>query len=373
MKKQMLMINKVLVVLLIIISIINVGVILGINSASEQQKKIAAEVARPANIEIIKISSSCTDCFNIDAVIEQIKAMNVKVTTEKTVDYTAPEGYSIVNRYGIVKLPSLIITGEINKSSSLTSFWNSNGKIENNTFIFTAVKPPYTDATTNKIAGRVAVTKIYDSSCGNCTDMNRLIADLERLSVKITDKKELDYNSNESKELISKYSIKIIPTIVLSSEIAAYEDILPVILQSSTKETDSSYVMRAIMPPFRNLTSNKLEGFASLIELNDSSCSECYNVKTHESIARGFGVVLANITMYDINSSEGIVLLKKYNITKVPTILISPDADVYATFKLVWKDVGTVEKDGWFVFTHPEVFQGQKYKDLANNTVVSVP
>ncbi|MDO8618388.1 MAG: hypothetical protein Q7R49_00420, partial [Candidatus Daviesbacteria bacterium] len=72
----------------------------------------------------------------------------------------------------------------------------------------------------------------------------------------------------------------------------------------------------------------------------------------------------------DISSVEGKSLLARYGITKVPTILISPEADQYANLKNVWKNVGTVETDGWYVFREMQQLRGAVYKDLTTNQIV---
>ena len=44
----------------------------------------AKELARPAKIEIIKLESSCTDCFDADSIIEILKKSNLEVVNEKS-------------------------------------------------------------------------------------------------------------------------------------------------------------------------------------------------------------------------------------------------------------------------------------------------
>ena len=61
-------------------------------------------------------------------------------------------------------------------------------------------------------------------------------------------------------------------------------------------------------------------------------------------------------------------ILKKYNITKVPVILISPDAGVYSGFVSAWPQVGDVSGDGWYIMRKPEALG--TYKDLLTGQVV---
>lgn len=65
----------------------------------------------------------------------------------------------------------------------------------------------------------------------------------------------------------------------------------------------------------------------------------------------------------------GKTLLKQYNITKVPIMLASPDAKLYASFVQVWPQVGNVAGDGWYVMRNPEVLG--TYKDLTTGQVIT--
>ena len=70
-----------------------------------------------------------------------------------------------------------------------------------------------------------------------------------------------------------------------------------------------------------------------------------------------------------LSGQEGKNLVGKYNIKKVPTVLLSPEASAYEALSQVWERVGTVESDGVFVFREMEAIN-QTYKDLNNNKIV---
>lgn len=68
---------------------------------------------------------------------------------------------------------------------------------------------------------------------------------------------------------------------------------------------------------------------------------------------------------YEANSTEGMALIKKYNITAVPTVLYSPDASYYQDFDKVWLyQNSTIASDGWHVFRSFNVIAG-KYQNLS--------
>jgi hypothetical protein len=88
-----------------------------------------------------------------------------------------------------------------------------------------------------------------------------------------------------------------------------------------------------------------------------------------------FFVKITNITTYDIGSDTGRELVKKYNITKIPTVIISPELKAYMDaspqvaqlFELFLIN----ESDGWYVFRTLEIIaENVTYKDLTKNTTI---
>jgi hypothetical protein len=60
-------------------------------------------------------------------------------------------------------------------------------------------------------------------------------------------------------------------------------------------------------------------------------------------------VAIKEVKKVGITSTEGKALVKKYNISVVPTLIFDSEASLYPTISGVWKNVGTVEKDGSLV------------------------
>ena len=71
---------------------------------------------------------------------------------------------------------------------------------------------------------------------------------------------------------------------------------------------------------------------------------------------------------YDISSKEGKELIARYKITKIPIIILSPDASAYPSFISAWDGVGTKETNGWFIMRNPELLG--TYKDLSTNQIL---
>ena len=58
--------------------------------------------------------------------------------------------------------------------------------------------------------------------------------------------------------------------------------------------------------------------------------------------------------------------MQKYNITKVPLVAFSPEAQEYALLVGAWEQVGSIEPDGWMIMRNPEILG--EVKDLSNST-----
>ncbi len=361
---------SVALIVILALTIINLIFITSRINKIEKAKELLAEKNRPANLEVTKIiPSECSDCYSIDLALEGLRKQNVNITSE--VVMTEEEASSLVSQYGITKLPALIIEGEVNKTEQLNKFFNDNGEmIGSSTAVYTNIKPPFYDVENKKVLGRVSLITIADSSCKNCPTMQSLISLLAQSGVAITSEKTFEYNSVEGKDLIDKYSIKAAPTILVSEDIEIYPEIKKQLDDSEVKKIINYYVVPSTSLPRRDLEQDKIIGLVDLISLKDASCTECYDVNNNKPILTRFGIVINKENDYDIDSTEGKDLINKYNITKIPIILISPEISEYETFEQIWADVGSIEEDGWYVMRNPELLGN--YKDLVTNKVVEV-
>ncbi len=353
------------------ISVMNIFIIQGRAEKVEESREIAKEFLRPANLEVTKILlDSCEECFDIESALENIKKQNVNVTEENTLNFNNKQAKDLIEKYNIQKVPTLILSGEINKTEQLKSFFGNIGDFpdEKNT-IFTALEPPYYDISLGKVIGRVSITNIVDSSCEECLPLSQLADALKQSGVAVTEEKTYEYNSNEGIELINKFDISRIPAILISNEVNYYEDVKGQ-MQQLAEEKNGYYALHATSAPYRDLEQGKIIGLTRIILLDDSSCAECYDVNINSQILPRFGVFVNEESYADISSPEGTELISKYNIEKVPALLLSPEASEYPAFVQVWQDVGTVEEDGWYIMREPGNIG--TYKDLKTNEIVRV-
>ncbi len=364
---------KILLFIALIATII--GALYSTKTLKDVEKKIAnaKEMARPANIKLVKITTpNCAGCFNLENAIFDFKKQNVKIDNERSVSFNSKEGQSLTKNLRIKRLPTYILTGEIEKKS-FEVFVKSNGTIQNNTFVFNQVKPVFIEPANGKEQGKVTVTYLLDSSCTQCLDPKYTVDALKKAGVQVADQKELTWNSREGQNLITQYKITKVPTFILSPEISVYADITASINKLGTFESNRTFIARNVYLPYRDLDKGQILGLVDLIYLTDSSCPDCYkSEEVHKTIlTRGFGMGMQSERTVDRNSAEGQNIIAQYKITQVPTVLLSPEADQYVNLKSQWPSVGTVEADGWYIFRQLNRLGPVVYNDLIKNQIIN--
>lgn len=362
-----------LIIVLLALYALNFYQINGIYSTMTMQEAAAKEASKPAEVTITTIKApDCEGCYDMKAALDQIRTLNIKVVKEGSIAPDSQEAKEIFNKYGIKKLPVFVITGEVDKES-IKSSWSQMGapygELIDGAFVLTKQSLPFYDIEKGSIVGLAKSVLIIDASCPKCFDLSPLRDQLKKLGVGFSEEKNIDYGSQEAKELVSKFGIQRIPALLLSSDVTAYNGIQSGLQQAGANEKDGWYAMHAIQPPYRDVKSGELRGLITIVLLGDKSCAGCYDVNNHKPILPNFGIVVGEEQTIDISSAEGKELLKKYAITKVPTILMSPDVKDYASLNTVWGTVGSVEKDGWYVFRSAEVMG--PYMDLQSGQLVT--
>jgi hypothetical protein len=213
----------------------------------------------------------------------------------------------------------------------------------------------------------VRVTAIIFKKCKICMNMTQVVQELKQTPfVNVKQTSIIIAESAVAKRYITMYDIKKLPALILEGENVSK---LPL---KGFREVEGGAVLEEMPPPYVDLEQKNIAGLVEVTYLTDDSCEECYDVEQHRDIMMmAFGVYINEEEMIDISSAEGKELLEKYDITKVPTILMSEEAGKYQTIQLVWDQLGTIEEDGTYVFRGFEMTQDLMYKDLETNQLVN--
>ncbi|TAL19280.1 hypothetical protein EPN90_03880 [Patescibacteria group bacterium] len=362
-------------VLLIIILVATLGgLAISFSLSRDVAKRLAGakEAAEPVKLNVIKITANCPECLDIAAALNDLKKQPIALSEEKEISFDSPEGRELTSSLGIEKIPAYIVRGDI-KNKKLAAFFEANGKIVGDSFVFEKVQPVFVTPQSGEKHGQLAALVLYSAvQCPACTDPAPLLEQFKAggISASSSTTRTVDPRGAEGQTLVKNYRITSLPTILLQGETKLYEQLVSA--RFGTIEPDGTFVFRAVSPPYFDAEKNRVAGVVELISLVDGSCKECYDVGQHELILKGtFGVKIGSSKIIDASSAAGKRLIKQYSIAAVPTVIISPDLSAYDQLVSIWPQVGTAEKDGWYVFRELKALGGVAYKDLAANIVVN--
>lgn len=217
----------------------------------------------------------------------------------------------------------------------------------------------------------VRVTAIADPSCTRCYDISKTLDGIERSGkAKIFESKTIDSRTDEGKSLIVKYGITRLPAFVLSGETSKLLTMVPPLSSyGSLKEGD--FVGQTIQPPYMELADGKIRGDFTVTYVTEKACQTCYDVTKNRQALAQLGMTPVNETTVDRSDVEGRKLVRQYAITTTPTVILKGDLAAYPGFDRVWKNVGTVESDGAYVFRNGGTSSMGTYYDLTSNQAVT--
>lgn len=349
----------ILSIVIVILFIINLFFVTSLTSSLKQKFIESEELAKPAKLELTVINADCDNCFDINTIVSTIKAENVNITNEQTL--SADNAQELIAQYNIKKLPTVIVKGELNKTNLKSTLTATNDAL-----IFTNQTPPYFDTESNKVKGLVVATIINPENCENCTSVEVIVDSLKQSNIAIT--RVITLNESQAQDLIETYNILKLPSLILSSDALEYNIIKENWPAVGTEESDGNLILRNINPPYKNLATGKIDGLVTLTFVNDSLCTDCYDVTSHKTIINNYGVVIVNERTVDVNTPAGQALVQSYNITLVPTIVLSSDVKLYTGFASVLLQVGEEAENGDLVFTAVQLMG--KHKNLETGEII---
>lgn len=222
----------------------------------------AEEQARPANVSLTVITASdCADCFDAAMIVSGLKSGPFNIEEQAEVSSSSEEGKSLVERYGVARLPTVILEGEVSKDNA-KEFLSGRTAFREGVAVWTLVPPPYLDTSSGTIVGRVKLTLLDDRSCEKCYDpaMHRGILS-GSFGLPVTETLTVDVASTEGRRLRSEYGIEAVPTAILSSDASSYDALVRTWPQLGTIEDDGSFVFRQVQllnVPYKDLKSGKI-------------------------------------------------------------------------------------------------------------------
>jgi len=214
---------------------------------------------------------------------------------------------------------------------------------------------------------------IKPDNCKDCFDIYQVSDFLkDAKGIKYSKVKEYKGSSSNAELLIKTYKIKNLPTFILQGDIKtlALKDVFDE--ASIAFADDKNFVYANSFPPYYSLDEKKVRGEFSITYITDLSCTKCYDVYLHDKAMENLVMKPAASSTVDVALPDGKKLVNDYKIISVPTIVLQGDLDAYQNFKKLWETVGTVEKDGAYVFREGGLKLMGVYKNLKTGALMNV-
>lgn len=217
----------------------------------------------------------------------------------------------------------------------------------------------------------IELTLITPTACEACVDGNILLDTIQKQNVRILESEVFAADSDEGKALIEAYGITRVPTVLVRGEFEK-ENVRDVFASmNGEKNDDGTLILQITQPVYVDLTSNTVVGLVDVTYLTDARCADCYDPTQHKAILENnFGVRFQSERSIDVTTTEGRALLSQYDITQVPTVLLSSPASAYDRLTAAWQSVGSVEEDGMYLFRKNEALGPVVYKNLETGETI---
>lgn len=343
-KNQWTLLNSILIVALVLV--VGAGLYFSLNLSFT-----TPEIEPPRELTVTFLGMDCADCIDLSSALDSINQLpSIKVV--KVENKTIAQSAELAAKYNITRYPAFVIGGDINNYTveGLTAF--------DDALVFSQTPVPYYDVASKRVVGLVDVTLI-EADCDECFNISTIVTQLQGIGVAMDEITTLPADSPQAKTLLSQYNIKKLPAMLMSKDALLYPPVAQAWPQAGTTESDGTLVLRYINPPYLDTTTETVKGLIKITYLSDESCAECYDSHILRDIfAQTFNLAIGDEEALDSASTRGMFLIKKYNITALPTALLSSDADEYMNFDQSWVQIGTVEDDRTYVFRSVDLLQG---------------
>jgi len=187
--------------------------------------------------------ASCKECPKLSLIVNNLEQAGVVISEKRNLN--ADEAKDLLVTYNITKLPSLILSSEFS-NYELASNWQLLDHIAvDKNYVLDLQSPPYYDLKTKKIPGLVTVTTINDAICTNCYNATQVhLPIILRFGVYVKNEKSLDASSAEAVQLIQKYKITSLPTVLMSKEAVDYTGLVNAWKDVGSIESDNVMIFR---------------------------------------------------------------------------------------------------------------------------------
>ncbi|MBI4143978.1 hypothetical protein HY486_01895 [Candidatus Woesearchaeota archaeon] len=179
----------------------------------------------------------------------------------------------------------------------------------------------------------VKITTIT-ASCEQCIDAGEVVKAIKQ-GIN-ADFKETNVSVDEATEIINKYSLKRLPAIIIEGKV----------IEGLANKNNASIFESPL--PYYDISTRTVKGLVNAVII-DPGCLQCTPMDSVIQQLGMAGMYFASATQINATQDSGIALITKYNLKKLPTIILSKEAEEYPIIQQAWSEIGTKESDGMLV------------------------
>ncbi|HLD28453.1 MAG TPA: hypothetical protein VJB67_02475 [Patescibacteria group bacterium] len=201
----------------------------------------------------------CSNCWDVNLLFDAMKQTNIDLDIE-TLYTKDSKTQTLIDKYSIDLIPTVLISGDLASDPTLSQFLAATGEIIDGVFVFREVIPPYIEVETGQLRGGFSVIYLTDDSCDECYNVSAHDVALDGLGITPSDGRTVEASSDEGKQLIEKYDIKALPTILMTGDLEVYQGLAQVWPTVGDTAEDGTYIFRdlSVMGTYYDLENNKV-------------------------------------------------------------------------------------------------------------------
>ncbi|MBI4089923.1 MAG: hypothetical protein HY421_00805 [Candidatus Kerfeldbacteria bacterium] len=216
----------------------------------------------------------------------------------------------------------------------------------------------------------IELTAVTAPSCQNCFNLISLLGSLSaNEKVKVVKTETVDYASAAGASIVKQYNLERAPAFIIKGETDKFLTAVPTVKSYGVLQ-DGDFVGKNTPAPYVETATGKVRGEFQVTYITEKQCAECYDPTVNRQALGQLGMRPTSETTVDRADPDGQKLVKQYSLTTTPTVILTGDLAAYVNFDQVWKNVGTAEPDGAYVFRSGQALMGTYY-DLVTKKAIA--
>lgn len=313
----------------------------------------------------------CPECINLNTFVSNLEKLGLE-TKKFFYSQTDENAKKLLEKYKIERIPTVLVSGDIDSAGSLTTIWQQIGTREkDNTLVLRNVPPVFYDLKQKRKRGILSIVMISDKNCLECSKpASKNEFALLNPPLYVAEEKTLNYPDKNALDLIKRYDINTIPTTIVFGELEAYPNFSQ-LKRVFSVVNKNVFVLKIPNPLYLDLRSGKITGKVNVTYIYDSNCGECTKPEFFENIfKKNFGLKIGEQRFLDANSKTAKNFIERLGITFLPNVVLTGDYNAYDFLLNVWQSVGSESNKRELFLTNTNVFGTQPYLDLNTGKIV---